>query len=265
MTLPLLEHIVYGPVASRRLGRSLGVNLLPPGVKVCTMSCAYCQYGWTRRRRRRGPGARWPSPQSVEAAVETRLAKAAASNDLIDRITIAGHGEPTLHPAFGDVVDRMVATRDRIAPKLPIAVLSNSTTAMVADVQRGLERLDERYMKLDAGDPFTFARLNGSAFPMSSVIDGLRALPPSIIQAMFVTDERGDTDNTSEAVVSQWLDAVEAVRAAGVHIYTIDRAPALAILRPVTGTRLREIAEQVRHAGIPAEVFTAGRHAASST
>ncbi|MBZ5556316.1 MAG: radical SAM protein [Acidobacteriia bacterium] len=259
MPLPPLEHITYGPVRSRRLGVSLGVNLLPPGGKVCNMNCAYCQYGWTRGAARyRGQGTGWPTAQAVETAVSERLLRAAERNEMIDKLTVAGHGEPTLHPEFDDVTARLCAVRDRIAPRLPIAILSNSTTAGWPEVRRGLERYDERYMKLDAGDPITYARVNGAAGPGSSVeqvIDALRALPPITIQAMFVTDANGEIDNSTEGAVEDWLRALECVGAGRVHIYTLDRAPALSSLRPVSARRLREIAGHVRRAGMIAEVF----------
>jgi len=256
MPLPLLEHIVYGPVRSRRLGRSLGINLLPPGMKICTMNCAYCQYGWTRlaasdRAERSG----WPTAQAVERAIEARLARAAADNETIDRVTVAGHGEPTLHPRFDAVIERLAAVRDRLAPDLPLAILSNSTTAGVAAVARGLARLDERYMKLDAGDPFTGAAVNASRVPFTTIVDALGRLPPVVIQAMFVTDAVGRVDNTRDGAVAAWLDALDAIRPSSVHLYTLDRAPALGSLRPAPPARLREIAERVRRAGYRAEVF----------
>lgn len=256
MPLPPLEHIVYGPIRSRRLGTSLGVNLLPGGMKVCNMNCAYCQYGWTRGAvRYRGEGRGWPTPQAVESAVGARLVRAAETDELLDRITIAGHGEPTLHPEFEDIVTRLRAVRDRIAPGLPIAILSNSTTAGWLEVRRALYAVDERYMKLDAGDPITYARINGPGPSVATIVDALRVLPPLVIQAMFVTDEKREVDNSTEGVVAEWLMAVEAVHAARVHVYTLDRPPALASLRPVPARRLREIAEHVRAAGIPVDVF----------
>lgn len=254
--MPLIDHIVYGPVSSRRLGRSLGVNLLPTATKVCNMNCVYCQYGWTRDPLRyRGQGSGWPSVQAVEAAIEWRLEQAARRNETIDRITIAGHGEPTLHPAFSEAVERICAVRDRLAPPMPVALLSNSTTAGVAAVQSGLNRLDERYMKLDAADPWSCGSINGCPVSLVAIADALRRLPPIVIQAMFVIDAAGAIDNASEVAVSLWLEAVETIAPAGVHIYTIDRVPASAALAPVDPSRLREIGERVRHAGIPAEVF----------
>ena len=259
MPLPLQPHIVYGPVRSRRLGRSLGINVLPPRIKVCNLNCAYCQYGWTREGLRPGgPGTRlkgWPTPVQVEAAVARRLDRAAATNEWLDRLTVAGHGEPTLHPEFEEIVSRLCAVRDRLAPGIRLAVLSNSTTVFWLDVRRALARFDDRYMKLDAGDPFTFARLNGyrgSGLSLTYMTDALGALPSIVIQAMFVRDSAGRVDNTTPGAVAEWLAAVERIAPARVHLYTMNRPPTL---RAATGRRLREIAEQVRLTGIPADLF----------
>jgi len=258
MPLPLLDHIVYGPVRSRRLGASLGINLLPAGMKICNMDCAYCQYGWTRGAvRYRGQGVGWPTAQAVDSAVTARLSAAAERNEAIDRLTVAGHGEPTLHPEFEEIATRLCAIRDRIAPSIPLSILSNSTTAAADDVRRGLALFDERYMKLDAGDSVTFAAVNGGGRHLSDIIAALRALPPIIVQAMFVRDRDGRVDNSGEHAVDEWLRALETIRVTRVHVYTIDRQPALGSLFPVSSRRLREIAEHVRKLGIPADVFAA--------
>jgi wyosine [tRNA(Phe)-imidazoG37] synthetase (radical SAM superfamily) len=260
MPLPPLERIVYGPVRSRRLGASLGVNLLPVGMKICNMNCAYCQYGWTRGAvRYRGQGLGWPTAQAVEAALSARLTLAAERNEAIDRLTVAGHGEPTLHPEFEEIATRLRSVRDRIAPGIALAILSNSTTAAADDVRRGLGAFDERYMKLDAGDSATFAILNGGGRHLSAILDALRTLSPIVVQSMFVRDERGAIDNSSDAAIRAWLDALETIRATRVHVYTIDRSPAQGSLRPVPPRRLREIAEQVRALGIHADVFVPRR------
>jgi len=258
MPLPPLEHVVYGPVQSRRLGRSLGVNLLPAGMKICNMDCAYCQYGWTSSRPSRSARAgSWPRPADVERAVAARLDIAARRNELIDRITVAGHGEPTLHPAFDDIAERLCRVRDTAAPRMLLSVLSNSTTAAWPDVRRGLSRFDERYMKLDAGDPFTYAQINGSGTSLTDVVDALSQLPQIVVQAMFVADPQGRVDNTGVGAVCEWLAALERIQPEAVHVYTIDRTPALGGLRPVDPHRLKEIAGQVHAAGFHAEVFPA--------
>ena len=258
MPLPLLERIVYGPVRSRRLGASLGINLLPPGRKICNMNCSYCQYGWTRGGARdRGRDSGWPSPQAIEAAVASRLARAAETNEIIDRLTVAGHGEPTLHPAFEAISERVRDLRDRIAPGVPLAILSNSTTAAWESVRRGLSCYDERYMKLDAGDALTYAAINGIAGPGRSVVaivEALRGIAPIVVQAMFVADTQHEVENCGPHAVTAWLRALQQSGATRAQIYTLDRPPARSSLRPVSRRRLREITEQVRAAGIPADV-----------
>ena len=266
MPLSPLDRVVYGPVRSRRLGASLGVNLLPAGMKICNMDCAYCQYGWSRGLARyRGQGSGWPTVEAVITAVAVRLEEAAEQDEWIDRLTIAGHGEPTLHPKFDAIVAGLLQVRDRLAPRLPVAVLSNSTTILWPDVRRSLQLLDERYMKLDAGDPIMFARLNGGRTPIRDVIDGLRTLSPVTVQSMFVRDPNHMLDNSTTAAVDRWLWALEAACAERVHIYTLDRRPALDLLEPVPARRLREIAEQVRALGIPAEAFVAGAQSSRTT
>ena len=257
MAMSLHEYIVYGPVRSRRLGRSLGINLLPPGMKVCNMKCAYCQYGWTRAGDRSVQARKWPPPGAIERAVASRLWRAADTNELIDRVTVAGYGEPTLHPQFETVAERIHAARDRIAPGIPTAILSNSTTAGRAEVKRALALFDERHMKLDAGDPFTAALINGEGASLHDVVDALCDVPGVTVQAMFVRDASGRIDNTTDRAVEEWVSALERIRPHRVHVYTLDRRPARPELRAVPERRLREICEHVRAAGLAADVFHA--------
>ena len=253
--IPLQQHIVYGPVRSRRLGRSLGINVLPLGVKVCNMDCAYYQYGWTRGQRIAGRAKPWPTPAQIAAAVAARLRRAARDDESLDRLTVAGHGEATLHPDFEEIAERLVEIRDRLAPNLHLAVLSNSTTAGWPSVRRALGLFDERIMKLDAGDPITYAHVNGLGNSIVTIVEALRDLPRITVQAMFVTDGKGRVDNTTEGAVNEWLGAIDVVQPSRVQVYTLDRPPALEGLRPVPMRRLREIAERVRLKEIPTDVF----------
>lgn len=255
--LPLQEGLVYGPVRSRRLGQSLGVNVLPRNIKFCSFNCSYCQYGWTRTPPRSAlySGETWPSVASVARAVAARLQRAVAHHERIDRITLAGNGEPTLHPQFAEVVAALRTVRDELAPTLPLAILSNSSTLDKADVVSGLSQLDERYMKLDAGDATILRRVNASPVPLPRIIDGLRHLPAIVIQAMFVRDRLARIDNASDLAVASWIEAVSQIRPLAVHVYTIDRTPAWPYLQPVPGPRLEEIARRARAAGLQADAF----------
>ena len=205
----------------------------------------------------------WPTAAQVGAAVTARLRRADHDDESLDRITVAGHGEPTLHPEFEDIVERLVDIRDRLAPELRLAVLSNSTTAAWPSVRRALGLFDERYMKLDAGDPITYAHVNGLGTSVGTVVDALRDLPRVVVQSMFVTDGKGRVDNTTEGAIAEWLAAIDAIQPSRVQVYTLDRPPALEGLRPVGVRRLREIAERVRLREIPADVITGQRETAN--
>ena len=252
--MELQSTLVYGPVQSRRLGRSLGVNLGPAGRKACNFNCAYCQYGWTNFPAK----GSFPRPADVIDALDCALQR----DPDVESITVAGNGEPTLHPGFAPIAEGIFKVRQRRAPGARLALLSNGSTLNRLDVVYSLGHFDERYMKLDAGDPITYSRINGPGPSVTEIVDSLAALPAIVIQAMFVREAAGRIDNTTDGAVAEWLAAIERVKPVQVHLYTIDRAPACATLRPTSECRLREIAEQVRSAGIHAEVFPSRARAA---
>lgn len=255
--MPLHESIIYGPVKSRRLGRSLGVNLTPAHVKLCSFNCSYCQYGWSEMARTSTQTAlaNWPNATVVAKAVSGALRACAAQGDRIDRITLAGHGEPTMHPDFKQVVAALRKTRDSLAPKVPLAILSNSSTLDRLDVRQALADLDERYMKLDAGDAATLRRINGTPVAFDQILDGLCRMKDIVIQGMFIKDRSGRLDNTSDLAVINWVVALQKIKPRAVYVYTLDRAPAFPYLQAVPAARLREIVQRVRIAGLTCEVF----------
>jgi wyosine [tRNA(Phe)-imidazoG37] synthetase (radical SAM superfamily) len=257
MLMPLHEGIVYGPVRSRRLGRSLGINLTPAHLKLCSFNCSYCQYGWSEHSRRASEPAleHWPSTATVAKAVSAAIRALSSQGDRIDRLTFAGHGEPTLHPKFRDVVAAVRKIRDELAPGVPLTVLSNASTLERADVREALAELDERYMKLDAGDTPTLRSVNGSPLSIEELVAGLKKVPDIVIQAMFVKDRTGRIDNTGDLTVINWVGALDRIRPKAVQIYTIDRTPAFPYLQAVPASRLREIAQRVRLAGFPCDVY----------
>jgi wyosine [tRNA(Phe)-imidazoG37] synthetase (radical SAM superfamily) len=261
--LPLQEGLVYGPVRSRRLGYSLGVNVLPRNQKTCTLNCSYCQYGWTKAPVRDGHdvGGAWPSASAISKAVAAVLPRLVAGREHLDHLTLAGNGEPTLHPQFGEVVAGLKAVRDGQAPGLPISVLSNSTTLDLPGVADALNTLDERYMKLDAGETALLRRVNAATTTVEQIVAGLKRLGPVVIQALFVRDRLGRIDNATDLAVANWIAAVLSVRPAAVHIYSIDRAPALPFLQAVPLERLEEIARRARAAGLEATAFGSGESA----
>jgi wyosine [tRNA(Phe)-imidazoG37] synthetase (radical SAM superfamily) len=245
--MDLQSGLVYGPLSSRRLGRSLGVNLSPPGRKTCNFNCAYCQYGWTDFPVR---GA-FPAPADVIDAVDRALAK----NPEIDSITVAGNGEPTLHPAFGPIVEGLFAVRARRAPAAKLSLLSNGSQLARLDVAYSLARFDNRCMKLDAGDMTTFRRVNAPGISLGRLLADLRAIGHFTLQSMFVRDEEGVVDNTTPRAVDAWIEAVDRVHPDSVDIYTLARRPARKTLRPAPVAVLEGIALRVALLGISARVI----------
>lgn len=251
MSIPLQQGIVYGPVASRRLGRSLGVNVLPDTAKVCNFDCAYCQYGWTGASHRGTGDEPWPDPLAIEAAVEHALSRGPA----VDRLTLAGNGEPTLHPEFPEIVERLRDVRGRIAPRTRLAILSNSSTVAHPAIADALVRIDECYMKLDGGDTATLRSMNASGLRIEDLVEPLSRLGGVVLQSMFARDRAGRIDNTTDEAVSAWVAAVRRIRPMAVHVYSIDRDPAWADLRSVPRRTLEAIARRVEMLGIPATVY----------
>ncbi len=256
-TIPLQRGVVYGPVLSRRLGRSLGLNLLPDEIKVCSLDCRYCQYGWTGLLATNpAQFSRFlPPREAVARELEAVLSELAAAGTPPDTLTFSGNGEATLHPDFPGIVEDALPLRDRHAPACRTAILSNATQVHRPDVRAALLRLDDPILKLDAGTQEAFLRLNGPApgVTFAGVLEGLRALSGRILlQALFVT---GSEDNTTDDAVRAWVEAVVSIRPRAVQIYTLDRGPADRALRPAPQARLREIARLLAEAGVRAEVF----------
>ena len=249
--------ILYGPIPSRRLGFSLGVNILPLDVKVCTWDCLYCQCGWTDRSvdQARVDPARFPSVQILSDAFEQGFAALAREGRTPESLTLSGNGEPTLHPEFAKAVEVLIRARDRHLPRAKTSILSNGERIGEEAVRRALDRLDLRCMKLDAGDDATTQKIDRPLTPFSvdRYVGNLRKLKPVTIQSFFM---KGAVDNTGEAAVSGWISRLREIRPLEVHLYSLDRVPpakgleraGTEVLKPLAGRVLRET-------GIPAKVF----------
>jgi wyosine [tRNA(Phe)-imidazoG37] synthetase (radical SAM superfamily) len=248
--LALKGGFAYGPVSSRRLGRSLGINALPPGCKTCSFDCAYCQYGWTN------PAAAFsradfPTVAAVLAAVEDALAQL---DEPPAYLTFSGHGEPTLHPELGALVDGVIALRDRLVPQTRTAILSNSSRVHDPAVRAALVRLDQRIMKLDAGTESTFRRFNRpvEGVTLDATVTGLRQLADVTIQSLFAA---GPDGNTEPAEIDAWVGRVITIAPQAVQIYTLARGYPSHAIAPATPELLTEIAARVKARGIPAREF----------
>jgi len=253
--LKLQEGIIYGPVKSRRLGRSLGINLLPTGYKLCTFNCLYCHYGWTKAHTdcvAEPVLGDLPSVEEVEKALREWL----KTNQIpIDYITFSGNGEPTLHPEFHRMVEATLRVRDRYVPGVRVAVLSNSTCLDKKRVMEGLRKLDKRIMKLDCGTEEGFRKLNRPSphIKFEKVVEKLREMDEVIIQTVLV---RGRMDNTGEREIGGWIEKLRYIKPAEVQIYSIDRPSADESLTPVGKERLNQIAKRAQEeSGVQVNVF----------
>jgi wyosine [tRNA(Phe)-imidazoG37] synthetase (radical SAM superfamily) len=254
--ISLQQGIVYGPVQSRRLGVSLGINLLPMEYKLCSFNCVYCQYGWTKKALL-APArlVSLPSVDEVTAAVETALAEICRNHKTIESITICGNGEPTLYPALADVIVAVTKLRDRYQPRARVAILSNSSTVGNPAVRAALELLDLKIMKFDAGSEEMFRQLNHPTAPvyMGEIIAGLKQLKDCYLQSCFV---QGRVTNADPDSVAMWIEKIREIHPLAVHIYSLDREPADKRIESVGLTTLQWIANEVRwRAGVQAEVF----------
>ncbi len=256
-TIPLQRGILYGPVASRRLGSSLGINILPDEIKVCSLNCRYCQYSWTGMHcvNPRLFKSFLPSRESIRDTIEAMLVRLAHNNTPPDTITFSGNGEATLHPDFPAIVTDVAALRDAYAPLSRTAILSNSTTVHQKAIRDAMLLLDDPILKLDAGREKIFRKLNGpvKGVDFDAMVGGLRQMGPRLIlQSLFVT---GSTDNSSGEEWEKWFELAASIAPGLIQVYTLDRGPADRGLLPVPAGRLRAIAAAVREHGIKAEVF----------
>ena len=251
-TIPLQESVVYGPIASRRLGRSLGINVLPLTRKLCSSNCVYCQYGWTPKT---GNGESVQRAPGLLREIEAAFRRHAADRTGIDCITLAGNGEPTLHPDLLELVKGIRALRDRYFPRALVGILSDATQLARPNVRQALGLLDVRYLKFDAADETMWRRINDPLGRVSfrEIIDALRHVPDIVLQSMFI---HGAYDNTQAEHIDAWVDVVGSIRPRAVQVYTIDRGTAADGIEEVPRATLEQIAQRLTTTtGIPADIF----------
>ena len=247
---------IFGPVHSRRLGLSLGVNLLPADGKVCTFDCVYCECGFNADHR---PQLPLPTREEVAEALEAKLRQMQADGRLPDVITFAGNGEPTCHPHFPEIVDDTIRLRDSYCPQAKVSVLSNATLIHRQQVHDALMRVDNNIQKLDTISPAYIRQVDRpqGSYDVRQVIDRLKAFQGHvIIQSMFMQGTAGgeSVDNTGDDYVLPWLKAVADIAPQQVMVYTIDRETPMHSLLKAAPQQLDRIALLVRQLGIPCSV-----------
>jgi wyosine [tRNA(Phe)-imidazoG37] synthetase (radical SAM superfamily) len=254
----LFDKIVFGPVKSRRLGVSLGINLLPVTSKLCNFDCIYCECGLTRDYE--GSPDIIPGRRDVYEALELTLSEMKLTGQAPDVITFAGNGEPTLHPEFSGIIDDSIKLRNLTFPKAKIAVLSNSTTINNPSVKEALLRVDMNILKLDSAFISTI-NLHNQPFGninIEELINNLAGFNGKlIIQTLFLRGTKNGIviDNTTPTEINAWLQAIERIRPSEVMIYTISRdTPEGSHLNKVPLQELNKIASKVRKLGIKTKV-----------
>jgi len=257
MSTFLFDKIIFGPVSSRRLGVSLGVNLLPTNLKVCSFDCIYCECGLNPKGKT--AKAELPERNTVKEKLEKVLNKMVNENRLPDVITFAGNGEPTLHPEFDNIIDDTIELRDKFAPKAKIAVLSNSSRISNTRVFNALLKVDDNILKLDSGIEETIKLLDRPVgnFSLEKLVDDLKKFQGQLkIQTLFVKGHHNDKiiDNTTEKEVAEWLKLIEKIKPKEVMIYTIARNTPIKTLEKIEIDKLNEIAKRVEKLGIATQV-----------
>ena len=246
---------IFGPVKSRRLGVSLGINLLPGDGKVCTFDCIYCECGFNAERR---PQQKLPARGEVAKALERKLQQMQAEGIAPDVLTFAGNGEPTAHPDFAGIIDDTLGLRDRYFPQAKVSVLTNGTRIDRVEVFEALKRVDNNIVKLDTVNVEYIARVDRPVgrYDLPMLLECMKALDGRcVIQTMFMKGVDADgvsVDNTLEEYVGPWLDVVERIAPREVMIYTIDReTPAHGLLKALP-EELDGIVSRLRARGIKA-------------
>ena len=257
MSTFLFDKIIFGPVKSRRLGVSLGVNLMPTDSKVCSFDCIYCECGWNPKKREQK--AVLSNRDEVKQKMPEKLTEMVENKELPDVITFAGNGEPTLHPEFEGIIDDTIELRDKLAPKARIAVLSNSSMLFKDSVKRALLKVEDNILKLDSAFEETVKLIDCPVgrFNLNEVVENLKWFNGKlIIQTLFVRGNHNDQriDNATETEVSEWLKLIEKINPLQVMIYTIDRDTPAAGLEKVNIEELKQIASRVESIGIKVQV-----------
>lgn len=245
---------IFGPIKSRRLGISLGINLLPGDGKVCTFDCIYCECGFNADHK---PHSRFPSREEVATALENKLREMQTEGAMPDVLTFAGNGEPTIHPRFGDVINDTIALRDRYCPAAKVSVLSNSTQIMKPEVFEALMKVDNNILKLDTIDPdyIDIVDRPTGQYDIDTILERMKAFNGKVVvQTMFLKGsvDGKDIDNTGDYYVKPWIEAVKQIEPREVMIYTIDRETPMQGLLKASKEELDRIVAMLEDEGIKA-------------
>lgn len=246
------ETLVFGPIFSRRLGSSLGINLLPEKGKLCNFDCIYCECGWNKDGR---GDTRIPTAEELRIALEAKLRACREGGERIDSITFSGDGEPTLNPAFPSIVDITLSLRDRLYPEAKVSVLSNATRLDDPAVFAALRKVDNPILKLDAADDASVRVVNRpqGRYRVADVVTGMRRFEGDfILQTMFL---RGPGfDSSAPEVLLPWMDVVRDLHPRKVMVYTLAREAPAQGLEAFTAEQMRTLVRPLLEEGFDIQI-----------
>lgn len=245
---------IFGPIKSRRLGISLGINLLPADGKACTFDCIYCECGFNADHRPKKP---LPTREEVRTALEAKLKEMNAEGTHPDVLTFAGNGEPTMHPHFSGIIDDTILLRDTYCPQAKVSVLTNSTLITRPAVFEALKKVDNNILKLDTVDKDYIKRVDRPVgkYDLEALVQQMKAFNGrAVVQTMFMKGIVNgiDMDNTGDSYVKPWIETVKEIAPREVMIYTIDRETPQKGLQKATKEELDRIVAMLAEAGIKA-------------
>jgi len=246
------EETVFGPISSRRLGSSLGINLLPRNGKLCNFDCIYCECGWNKD----GTGDRViPTAAEVRTALESKLRECHQTGTPIDSITFSGYGEPTLNPDFPQIIDDTLALRDAFYPEAKVSVLTNATRLSRDSVFNALRKVDNPILKLDAPTSDLASRINQPTgeYNVEDVICGMEKFKGDfVMQTMFLRSP--DFDTASPEVLLPWMDIVRRVHPREIMVYTIDRPTPAKGLAKYSEAEMRSLVQDLINEGFNIQI-----------
>lgn len=248
----LREEVVFGPIHSRRLGSSLGINLLPVNGKICNFDCIYCECGWNKDGRE---DTRIPSAKEVRDALLQKLISLSEQKVVIDSITFSGDGEPTLNPEFAEIIDITLQLRDQFYPEARISVLSNATRVDKPEILEALKKVDNPIMKIDAPTNELIAKINRPTgeYDIKRVVESLRGFDGNfILQTMFLKSD--DFDSSAPQVLNGWMNIVRALHPREIMVYTIDRPTPQEGLKKFTPEEMRHLVAPIIQEGFQVQI-----------
>ena len=246
------EEVVFGPIRSRRLGSSLGINLLPEKGKLCNFDCIYCECGWNKDGR---DDTKLPTAEDVREALEAKLRQCKVDGVPIDSITFSGDGEPTINPAFPEIINDAICLRNQYYPDSRITVLSNSTRVHLPEVFAALRKVDNPTMKIDAPTNALVERINHPApgYDVNRVVEALKQFDGNfILQTMFLRSK--DFDSSKPEVLEGWMDIVRTLKPREIMVYTIDRPTPEEGLQKFTVEEMRRLVQPLMEEGFVIQI-----------